>query len=293
MAYVQWQIQAEHVALRQQLVERDVFRTPRQLLAQLPTIVIDDLHPEGLRLLLQIAPDATHPQDSQYFALGIMAQRRRFRLAPPLPLAEGEHARVEVAHGAQDQEHIHVGRGIVDGGGHVGDTDGRIALATSVHIDLIVSRPVVAEEPPGRREHGHQLGVEAAGDVDGGEGTVGDHHAVVFPVFALLDEFRAVFGRWRNQVRDVAEGLPRLSGTVSPTILFCQLESLSLGRTGTDGKYVLVKFSKKEGFWTSHGISMLSCHLDEVSVIMYFTAHLFCCMGSAPVSNPLGNRPID
>jgi hypothetical protein len=98
-----------------------------------------------------------------------------------------------------------------------------------------------------------------------------------------LDEFRAVFGRWRDQVRDVAEGLPRLSGTVSPNrFCFRQLESLSLGRTGMDGKYVLVKFSKKEGLWTSHGISMLSCHLDGVSVIMYFTAHLFCCMGSAP-----------
>lgn len=100
--------------------------------------MVDNLHAERLGLALQVAPDAAHAQDPQRLAPRVVAQRGR-RLAAPLALTQGRHARVEVAQGAEDQEHVHVGGGVVGGRGDVGDAQRRVARAAGVDVDLVVA----------------------------------------------------------------------------------------------------------------------------------------------------------
>lgn len=100
--------------------------------------MVDDLHPERLGLPLQVASDAAHAQDPQDLAFGVVAQRGR-GLAAPFALAKGEHGGVEVAQGADDQEHVHIGGGIVHGGGDVGDPDWGFSGAAGVDVDLVIA----------------------------------------------------------------------------------------------------------------------------------------------------------
>lgn len=100
--------------------------------------MVDNLHTKRLRLLLQIPSNTSHSQHTEDFALWIMSQSGR-RLATPFPFAEGLHARIEVAQGADDQEHVYVGGGVVDGGGDIGDADGGLAEGAGVNVDLVVS----------------------------------------------------------------------------------------------------------------------------------------------------------
>lgn len=100
--------------------------------------MVDDAHAERLGLALQIPPDASHPQDTKHFALWIVAEDG-LRLTAPLPLTEGLHARVEVPQSPDDQEHVDVGGGVVDGRGDIGDADRRGSSAAGVYVDLVVS----------------------------------------------------------------------------------------------------------------------------------------------------------
>lgn len=136
--HIQREVQADNVALRQQLIERDVLRSLFKVLAQPFAVMIDRGHTECVCLLLQIPPDAAHAQNAEDLALRIMSQRRK-RLAPPFAFAQRHHARVEVAQGTDDQEHVDVGGCVVDCGWGVGDPNWRRARAAGVHVDLVVS----------------------------------------------------------------------------------------------------------------------------------------------------------
>lgn len=100
--------------------------------------MVNNPHPKRLGLLLQIPANAAHSQDTQNLALGVMAEHGR-RLAAPLALAEGENARVEVAQGPDDQEHIDIGGGVVDSRGGVGDEDWGFAETAGVDIYLVIA----------------------------------------------------------------------------------------------------------------------------------------------------------
>lgn len=100
--------------------------------------MVDHPHPKRLGLPLQIPTNAPHPQHAQHLALGVVPEHRR-RLPAPLALAQGQDARIEVAQRADDQEHVDVGGGVVDGRGDVGHADRRAAQAAGVHVDLVVA----------------------------------------------------------------------------------------------------------------------------------------------------------
>lgn len=100
--------------------------------------MIDDFHPERFGLLLQIPSNSSHTKHAEDFTLGVMAETGS-RLAAPFPFAKGKHACVEVAQGADDQEHVDVSGGIVDGGWDVGYAHGGRAEAACVDIYLVVA----------------------------------------------------------------------------------------------------------------------------------------------------------
>ena len=58
--HVQRQVRAQHITVRQKLVKAHILGTTTLLLAQLVPVVINNLHSEGLCLLLQVAANATH-----------------------------------------------------------------------------------------------------------------------------------------------------------------------------------------------------------------------------------------
>lgn len=85
--------------------------------------MINNSHPKRLRFLFQIAANPAHTQNTEYLTLGIMPQRRRW-ITTPFPLSKRLHARIEVTDCADDEEHVYVGGGVVDGRGHVADANG-------------------------------------------------------------------------------------------------------------------------------------------------------------------------
>lgn len=97
-------------------------------------------HPKRFSFNLKVSPDASHAEYAEDLSLGIVAQGWA-RDAAPISGAQGDHASVEVAQGAENQEHICVGGGIIDGRRGVGDADG--VLGAGVHVDLVVSGPWV------------------------------------------------------------------------------------------------------------------------------------------------------
>lgn len=100
--------------------------------------MIDDLHSESLGLLLQVPSNSTHPQHTEDFPFGIMAQNRS-RLAAPFPFAEGKHAGIEIPERTDDQEHVYVCGGIVDGCWDVGNAHGRRLETAGVDVYLVVA----------------------------------------------------------------------------------------------------------------------------------------------------------
>lgn len=63
--------------------------------------MVDNLHPERLGLLLQVAAYPAHTQDTEDLVLWVVAEAGE-RGTAPLAFAEGVHAGVEVAQGADD-----------------------------------------------------------------------------------------------------------------------------------------------------------------------------------------------
>lgn len=120
-----------------------------------------DLHTEGQRLLGHVAPDPPHAQDSQRLALRVAAHGRR-RVPVPLAPPQGHDGDVEVPQGAQHEEDGRVGGGVVHCGGDVGDADA--VFRAGMHVDRVVSRAVVADEPDAGGQRGDQLFVERPGD---------------------------------------------------------------------------------------------------------------------------------
>lgn len=74
--YVQWQIQTQHIRLREQFVERNVLRSRRQLIGQGIPIMIDAFHSQRVGLLLHVASDAAHAEDSERFTFGVVTKGR-------------------------------------------------------------------------------------------------------------------------------------------------------------------------------------------------------------------------
>lgn len=93
-------------------------------------------HSKGLGLNLEVASNAAHTKDTEDLALGVVAQGW-VGVAAPVAGAQGDHAGVEVAQCAEDQEHVCVGGGIVDSRRCVGNAD--VVLGAGAHIDLVVS----------------------------------------------------------------------------------------------------------------------------------------------------------
>lgn len=114
ITHVQRQVQAQHITRRQQLLEANILRSTRKLLAQLRAVVVLHRHSERLSLDLEITSDAAHTEDTEDLALGVVAEGW-VGVTLPGAGAQGDHAGVEVAQGAKDQEHVCVGGGIVDG----------------------------------------------------------------------------------------------------------------------------------------------------------------------------------
>lgn len=100
--------------------------------------MVNNLHTKRLRLLLQIPSNTPHSQHTEDFPFRVMSQPGQ-RLAAPFPFAEGQHTRVEVAQGADDQEHVYIGGGVVDGSGDIRDADGGLAEGAGVDVDLVVA----------------------------------------------------------------------------------------------------------------------------------------------------------
>ena len=63
--------------------------------------MVDNLHPERLGLLLQVAAYPAHAQDTEDLVLWIVAEAGEWATAP-LAFAESVHAGVEIAQGADD-----------------------------------------------------------------------------------------------------------------------------------------------------------------------------------------------
>lgn len=123
---VQRQIQAEHVAAPQQILERHILSAVGMCVVEAPSIVIDDFHPKrGAGFARHVAPDAAHAEDAQDFGFRVATQRWRGR-ASELAAAEVGHGRVELAQRPEHQEQARVGGGVVDGNGDVGDLQRRI-----------------------------------------------------------------------------------------------------------------------------------------------------------------------
>jgi len=58
-------------------------------------------------------------------------------MSAPLALTQSEHGCVEAAERTEDEEHVCVGGAVVDGGGHVGDTD--LSACAGGDVDLVVA----------------------------------------------------------------------------------------------------------------------------------------------------------
>lgn len=117
-AYIQRQVQAQHITLLVQRLQVHILGAVLQLRAQAVPVVVADAHPKGAGLGRHVAPDAAHAQDAEDLALRVVAQPGE-RRAAPLALAQGLDADGQVAQGAEQQPDGDVGRGVVDGGGGV------------------------------------------------------------------------------------------------------------------------------------------------------------------------------
>lgn len=106
------------------------------LRVELLPVVVPDLHAKGAGLVGDVAADAAHAQDPEDLAAGVVAEIRG-RLAAPLTLAGGDHGGGEVPQRAEEEEHGDIGRGIVHGGGGVGDAD--LAGGAGVDVDGVVA----------------------------------------------------------------------------------------------------------------------------------------------------------
>lgn len=73
--YSKRDIDTNNIAPPQQLLERNILRPRRKLLAKLILVMIYHTHPKDLRLSFQVAADPAHAQDSEGFALRVVAER--------------------------------------------------------------------------------------------------------------------------------------------------------------------------------------------------------------------------
>lgn len=133
--YVQWQVQAQHIALSKQFVKADILGSPTHFFTQWVAVVVDGRHAKLVHLGLEVTPDTTHTQDTEDLALRIVAEWWSW-LTTPFALTKRQHRGVEVAEGANDQENGCVGGGVVDSGGYVGDEQRRLTFCTGVDVDL-------------------------------------------------------------------------------------------------------------------------------------------------------------
>lgn len=100
--------------------------------------MVDNRHTKGFSFGFQIAANAAHAQDTKDFALRVVAEGD-WGIAAPLLLTEREHGVVEVAEGAENEEHVCIGCGVVGGGGDVRENQGWIARSADVRVDLVVA----------------------------------------------------------------------------------------------------------------------------------------------------------
>lgn len=173
--------------------------------------MVDALHAKDIGLLLEIPANPTHAQDPQRLPLGIVAQRRS-GIAPPLALSQSQHGRVETPQRAQHEEDAHVGRRVVHGRRGVGDADRGITPGAGVDIDLVVAGSVVGAELEGFGQGVDEFFVPDAGDVDAGEGPVGDEDVVEASRVAFLDEVGAVGGFGGDEICYLGERVPGFVG---------------------------------------------------------------------------------
>lgn len=158
---VEREVQTQHVAALEQVIEGDVLGAVGQFGVQFTPVVVDGCHAKGGGFLFYVASDAAHTENAQGLASRIVAQRRR-RLAAPVAASEGDHAGVEVTQGTEQQEDGRVGRGVVGSGWDIGHEQGRVALGAGLRVDLVVAGAAVGQISPGFRKGIAQLGVEAA-----------------------------------------------------------------------------------------------------------------------------------
>lgn len=154
-------------------------------------VMVTNLHAKRPSLVGHVPAYPTHTQNPKRPAPGI-ATIPDGRVTPPLAPPEGSHTLRQIPQRAEEQEHGHVGRGIVDGRRGVGDAD--LALGAGLDVDLVVPRAVVADELAGRGQGVEELGVQAAGNGDGRGGAVDGHDAVEGAGLGFLDEGGAVGG---------------------------------------------------------------------------------------------------
>ena len=83
-AGIERQIQAKYVALRQQRIKVDILGPFCIFFRELVAIVVDNPHPKHFDLSEQVLANAAQPEDSQHFALWIVAQRSWRDFAEPL-----------------------------------------------------------------------------------------------------------------------------------------------------------------------------------------------------------------
>jgi hypothetical protein len=136
MTYVQRNVHTEHVALLQQRLKVDILGPFLVLGVELLPVVVPDLHAKGTGLVGDVAADAAHAQDPEDLVTRIVTEIR-CRVAAPFTLAGGDHGGREVPQRAEKKEQCDVGRGVVHGGGGVGDAD--LTGGARVDVDGVVA----------------------------------------------------------------------------------------------------------------------------------------------------------
>ena len=150
--YIQGQIQTQHVALAQQLLESHICCVSGLALvlgSETCAIVVDDPHPERERgLARHVAPDAAHAEDPQRLAARVVALVGQGPLplvvdAAPAPRAQAAEPDRQVPQGPQHEPNGQVRGRVVDGVRGVAHADPTRGAGRDV--DAVISGAVVAD----------------------------------------------------------------------------------------------------------------------------------------------------
>jgi hypothetical protein len=175
--HIQRQVETQHVAASQQLVETDILGPNLflDLWVQSGAVIVPNLHAKGACLLCHIAADATHTKDAEDFPLGITTQLWE-RISSPLAFSQSRHADGKVAEGAQEQENSHVCGCIINSRRGIRDADTTVGAGLDVY--LVVPCPVMANETDRARERIQELSVNLPSYSNAIEGAVCRHTSV-------------------------------------------------------------------------------------------------------------------